>query len=67
VGFGIRTPEQAAAVAGVADAAVVGSAIVDRIVASLDGQGKAKPTLVKDVLHFVAELSQGVRGASRKR
>jgi tryptophan synthase alpha chain len=29
VGFGIRTPEQAAAVARVADAAVVGSALVD--------------------------------------
>jgi tryptophan synthase alpha chain len=31
VGFGIRTPESAAAIAGVADGAVVGSAIVDRI------------------------------------
>src|SRR5512143_3443928 len=30
VGFGIRTPEQAATVAGIADAAVVGSAIVEK-------------------------------------
>jgi len=67
VGFGIRTPEQAATVASVADAAVVGSAIVDKIVAGLDGQGKAKPVLVKEVLGFVAALAQGVRGAHRKR
>jgi tryptophan synthase alpha chain len=31
VGFGIRTPEQAAAVARVADGVVVGSAIVDLV------------------------------------
>jgi len=67
VGFGIRTPEQAATVAGIADAAVVGSAIVDKIVTGLDGQGKAKPTLVKEVLGFVAALAQGVRSAHRKR
>ena len=34
VGFGIRTPERAAAIARVADAAVVGSALVDEIVAA---------------------------------
>jgi tryptophan synthase alpha chain len=67
VGFGIRTPEQAATVAGIADAAVVGSAIVEKIVAGLDHQGKAKPGLVKDLLGFVAQLAQGVRGAARKR
>jgi tryptophan synthase alpha chain len=67
VGFGIRSPEQAATVASVADAAVVGSAIVDKIVAGLDGQGKAKPVLVKEVLGFVAALAQGVRGAHRQR
>lgn len=67
VGFGIRTPEQAATVAGIADAAVVGSAIVEKIVAGLDGLGKAKPGLVKDLLGFVAQLAQGVRGAARRR
>ena len=34
VGFGIRTPEQAAAIAGIADGVVVGSAIVGRIAES---------------------------------
>jgi tryptophan synthase alpha chain len=67
VGFGIRTPDQAATVAGIADAAVVGSAIVDKIVASLDDHGKAKPALVKETLGFVAQLAQGVRSAHRKR
>ena len=45
VGFGIKTPEQAAAVARHADAAVVGSAIVDRVKAGLDANGKPKPGL----------------------
>jgi tryptophan synthase alpha chain len=63
VGFGIRTPAQAAAVAKVADAAVVGSALVDRVASSLDSRGKATPGLVKAVLGDVHALSQGVRSA----
>ena len=39
VGFGIRTPEAAAAIARVADGAVVGSAIVDRIGARRAARG----------------------------
>jgi tryptophan synthase alpha chain len=35
VGFGIRTPDQAAAIARVADAAVVGSALVDAVAAAI--------------------------------
>lgn len=63
VGFGIKTPEQAAGIARVADAAVVGSAIVGRIAAGLDAEGKPKPGLVEEVLGFVRELAAGVRGA----
>ncbi len=62
VGFGIRTPQQAGGVAAVADAAVVGSALVDTIAAGLDGQGKASPGLVEDVLAFVSKMSKSVRG-----
>lgn len=62
VGFGIKTPQQAGGVAAVADAAVVGSALVDTIAAGLDGQGKASPGLVEDVLAFVSKMSKGVRG-----
>jgi tryptophan synthase alpha chain len=63
VGFGIRTPEQAAAIAGTADGAVVGSAIVDAVKAELDGDGKAKPGLAARVLALVESLADGVRGS----
>jgi tryptophan synthase alpha chain len=65
VGFGIRTPEQAAAVARVADAAVVGSALVQRVAANLDEAGNPKPGLVEAVLADVRALAAGVRAARR--
>jgi tryptophan synthase alpha chain len=65
VGFGIRTPAQAAAVARVADAAVVGSALVGRIADHLDASGHATPGLVDAVLSLVRELADGVHGARR--
>jgi len=63
VGFGIKTPEQAAEVARVADAAVVGTALVQRVAASLDEKNRARPGLVEAVLTDVAALARGVRGA----
>jgi len=48
VGFGIRTPEASREIAAVADGAVVGSAIVERI-------GAGEP--VEDVLAFVRSLA----------
>ena len=66
VGFGIKTPKQAADVARVADAAVVGSALVDRVKAGLDGDGKPTPGLVDGVLGLVRELADGVRGARER-
>ena len=63
VGFGIKTPEQAANIARVADAAVVGSALVDRIKNGLDKNGKATPGMVPDLLGFVRALAAGVRKA----
>jgi tryptophan synthase alpha chain len=63
VGFGITTPEAAAAVARVADAAVVGSAIVRQVEANLDAEGKPTAALVPNVLDFVRALAQGVRTA----
>ena len=58
VGFGIKTPDQAAAVAAVADAAVVGSALVSRVAEARNG-------VVEDVLGLVRQLAAGVRGAKR--
>ena len=63
VGFGIKSPEDAAAIARVADAAVVGSAIVDTVGAKLDARGKATPDLVPATLALVKHLAEGVRGA----
>ena len=63
VGFGIRTPDQARAIARVADAAVVGTGIVDRVKAGLDQNGKATPKLVPGVLSYVRDLAAGVKAA----
>jgi tryptophan synthase alpha chain len=63
VGFGIRTPEQAAEVARAADAAVVGSALVQRLALNLNPDNTAKSGLVDAVLADVRALAAGVRGA----
>jgi tryptophan synthase alpha chain len=66
VGFGIKTPEQAAEIARAADAAVVGTSLVDRLAQNLDAAGKAKPSLVDAVLGDIAALAKGIRGARVK-
>ena len=66
VGFGIKTPDSARAVASVANAAVVGSAIVDRVVGGLDDDGRPKPGLAAEVLDYVRELAAGVRGGGSR-
>jgi tryptophan synthase alpha chain len=66
VGFGIRTPEQAAEVAKAADAAAVGSILVDRVARNLDADGNAKPGLVRAVLGDIAALAAGIRGARQQ-
>jgi len=59
VGFGIKTPEQASAVARVADAAVVCTALVDRVGHAWDGCDAA----VRNVVELVKALADGVRSA----
>jgi tryptophan synthase alpha subunit len=63
VGFGIREPAQAAAIARVADAAVVGSALVELVAQNLDGDGRARPGLAAAVLDRVRALALAVREA----
>ena len=63
VGFGISTPERAAAVAKVADAAVVGSAVVNKIAAALDANGHPGPHAAQGALDLVKSLAAGVRAA----
>jgi tryptophan synthase alpha chain len=65
VGFGIRTPQQAAEVARAADAAVIGTALVQRLALNLNPDNTAKPGLVDAVLADVRALAQGVRAARR--
>jgi tryptophan synthase alpha chain len=65
VGFGIRTPEAARGIAENADGAVVGTALVDALRASLDAEGRATARTVDAVADLVAALAQGVRGAQQ--
>lgn len=67
VGFGVRTPEHARAIAaGGADAVVVGSALIDALKASLDADGRATGRTVGTVSELVSALAAGVRGAGRQ-
>ncbi len=61
VGFGVKTAEQAVAMAGVSDGVVIGSAIVNTIAERLTEDGKAGPDLVDAVIAFVSQLSSGLR------
>jgi tryptophan synthase alpha chain len=65
VGFGVKTADQARAIAEGADAVVVGSALVEAVRTSLDGESRATARTVKAVTDLVAELASGVRAARR--
>jgi len=58
VGFGISNAEQARAVAALADAVVVGSAVVDRI-----AKHGRSPDLAPRIAAFVAGLAKAVKTA----
>ena len=62
VGFGIRTPEAARAIAANADGAAVGTALVDALRGSLDSENKATGRTVAAVAELTAALAAGVRG-----
>jgi tryptophan synthase alpha chain len=66
VGFGVRSAEQAAAIASYADGVVVGSALVNALKGSLDRDDKPTAKTVTAVINLVAELARGVRGARRQ-
>lgn len=67
IGFGVRTPAQAAEAVRHADAAVVASALIDTLAASLDASGRAAPNTVARVLDQVRTLAQGVRTARARK
>jgi len=59
LGFGVSTPEQAAEVAKIADAVIVGSAIIRVVEAHVDGPGTE---LVAAVGDFADSLVKGAKG-----
>jgi tryptophan synthase alpha chain len=65
VGFGLRSAEQAGAIAASADGVVVGSALVNALKGSLDPDGKATARTTTAVVDLVAELARGVRASKR--
>jgi tryptophan synthase alpha chain len=65
VGFGIKTPQDAARFAKFSDAVVVGSAIVDIIANNIDEEGLANSVLESKVLSFVSDLAVGIRNARK--
>jgi tryptophan synthase alpha chain len=65
VGFGVKTAQQARAIAEVADGVVVGSALIDALRQSLDPDMKATQSSIRAVTDLVRGLAEGVRGARR--
>ena len=63
VGFGVRTAEQARAMAENADGVVVGSALVDAVRKSLGPGDKPTAATVPAVADLVRELAEGVRSS----
>jgi tryptophan synthase alpha chain len=63
IGFGVRSPAQAAQAVRVADGAVVASALIDTLAASLDAQGRPGPHSATLVLDQIRALAAAVRGA----
>ncbi len=61
VGFGVKTAEQARAIARDADGVVVGSALVSAVEKSLTKAGKPTSKTAKAVHALVAGIAQGVR------
>ena len=59
VGFGIKSSDQVHVVNQFADAAVVGSALVDTIKTNLDSTGQPTAELCDNVIEFVKDLAGG--------
>jgi tryptophan synthase alpha chain len=66
VGFGVKTAENARAIAAGADGVVVGSALVEALRGSLDDEGRATAKTIAAVTELVRQLAGGVRSAARQ-
>jgi len=65
VGFGVKNAQSAAQIAAHADGVVVGSALIDALKQSLDGNGRATKDTVAAVADLVSEIAGGVKSAQR--
>jgi tryptophan synthase alpha chain len=65
VGFGVKTPENAAAIASGADGVVVGTALIDALKATLTPDDKATAGSIAAVTGLVASLAAAVRGTRK--
>ena len=63
VGFGVKTPEQAREMGGLAEGVVVGSALVNTIASNLDGAGLETAVMKDELFSLVGRLASGVRNA----
>jgi tryptophan synthase alpha chain len=65
VGFGVKNAATAEAIARQADGVVVGTALVDALMRSLDAENRATMQTVSAVADLVADIARGVRAAQR--
>ncbi|MFC4624493.1 tryptophan synthase subunit alpha [Daeguia caeni] len=61
VGFGVKTPEQAAAIGAHADGVVVGTALINAVAGELDANGRVKGDPVAAINKLVSALATSVR------
>ncbi len=66
VGFGVKNAANAEAIARTADGVVVGTALVNALAGSLDGDNRATPATAQAVLSLTADIAKGVRRARDK-
>ena len=65
VGFGVRTPQAAAQIAGFADAVVVGSAVIEQI-ETATAAGTSGPDALRGAVELVRALRAGIETAGGK-
>lgn len=64
IGFGIRSPQQAATAASIADGAVVASALLATLAETLDAEGKATAETLPRVLEQIKALAAAVQAGT---
>jgi tryptophan synthase alpha chain len=65
VGFGVKTPENAAAIAAGADGVVVGTALISALKSTLSADDRATSTSVNAVTDLVASLAAAIRNTRK--